>query len=150
MAYDDPPRDFGPPPEPPPPAEPPPVDIIGAVESGQGGQGSVPPPEPPPSDPSQDTTPASDIGDIPPPPTPAAPEVGLAGAQGLGGSTFTMPGTQATQGFRSPDFLTNRITRFGPGTPLVGMDEGLGINRPLTDDDLANVLAVIAGRQQKR
>ena len=85
--------------------------------------------------------PADVIGDIPPPPIPALPTSLLPPSSELGGGLRERPKVPGSM----------RGTRFGPGVPVVGGGStdvaGLGTQPPrLTDEDLARLIASLAGR----
>lgn len=136
----------------------PPTPGPGAPPPPDPGPGTIPPtnpvPGPDPSDMGAGTMPPDLIGDIPPPPVPLPPGVGVAGAPGLGGSTFARPGTAAAQPFRTPAYFSQRPQRFGPGVPTLGggsIVPGLGGDQGgslgLDPEEAAELLrAMAAGR----
>lgn len=119
----------------------------------------IPPPPPP----------------IPVPPVPPPPiDVNIGGQGGPGVATFARVGSQQAAPFRTPNFAQNRFQtagengpnsvmpggghggpRFGPGVPATtgappffdagGSGQGPG---PQTDDDLARIVAAVAGRRR--
>jgi hypothetical protein len=128
------------------------------VNVGGVGSGKNPPPAPAP--------------DLPPvpqvPPPPVSFQLGGVGG-GEGASSFARPGSAAARPFRSSQFLSSRVeggrpAGFGAGSAIVGGgapvgpdsagspfgEAGGGEVDPTNDDELARILAQVAGRYTGR
>jgi hypothetical protein len=125
-----------------------------------GAPGGSPEPSPPP--------PSFPVPPVPPPPI----AVNLGGTGGGGAASFARVGSEAAAPYRTPFFATNRVqgsglglagappSRFGPGVPSLGgtvapsfdATGGMGADTPTpnSDDDLAKIIAAVAGRRQQR